>query len=142
MQSPDVFTHSSAVATSQVDRPVTELIQQLSRDGTLLFQQELALAKRELEEKANRFAKNAIALGIGAIVLLIGALVLVAALVLLLGEVMPYWASALVIGGLVSITGVVLVMKAQDNMKHTELTPKRTVDSLRSDLHMMKEAAR
>jgi phosphatidylglycerophosphate synthase len=69
-----------------------------------------------------------------------GVLAVVAAAVLLLVEagVTP-WLAALVIGVLVLILGGALVMAGRSTIAATDLTPRRTIETIRDDATMAKE---
>ena len=95
------------------ERSLRSLIGQLSRDGSLLVQQEMALAKQELTEKASALAKSGAALAVGGLVLYAGLLAIVAAIVLGLALVLPAWVSALLVGVLFAATGAVLLLRGK-----------------------------
>lgn len=128
--------------TSHEERPLRDLVQQLSRDGSLLMQQEMALAKKEIEEKVERLKTQVVSMALGGVALHAGALVILAALTLLLAEAMPAWIAALIVGVVVCVVGYVLVQRGKKKLEHMDLTPKKSMDSVRSDFHMMKEAVR
>ena len=72
------------------DRSVGELFGQLSQDMTLLFRQEVQLARAEMSEKISRVTNNLVSVVAGGFVVYVGALALVAALILVLNDVATY----------------------------------------------------
>jgi len=128
--------------TTVEDRSLRELVAQLSRDGSTLLRQEIALAKTELGESAKRLRQAVVAAATGALVMYAGALTLLAALVLLLGQVMPTWLSALLVGGVVTLVGVVLLGRGKAALDRVEVLPKQAMDNVERDVEMMKEAVR
>jgi hypothetical protein len=124
------------------DQPLREIIGQLSRDGSLLVKQEIALAKLELSEKAARFRTQATVIAAGGIALYTGALALVAGLILLLALAMPAWASALLVGTAIATVGAVLLLRGKNNLEKLDLKPDQTVTNVRQDVDAIKEAAR
>lgn len=138
---PGAFPPSSAAVPAE-DRPLGDLIGQLSRDGSLLIKQEIALAKLELSEKAARLKTQAAFIAAGAIALYTGALALVAGLILLLAEVTPAWVAALLVGTAIATVGAVLLLRGKNNLARLDLTPEKTVSNLRQDVHAVTEATR
>lgn len=124
------------------ERPIRELISRLSADGSLLVQQEMALAKKEIGEKVSKVSKDAGAIAVGGAVLYAGVLTLVGAAVLILALVMPLWLSALLVGLAVSAIGAVLTIKGKNEIAKVDLMPNKSVDSVKTDIRMMKEAVR
>jgi Flp pilus assembly protein TadB len=122
------------------ERSLRSLIGQLSRDGSLLVQQEMALAKQELTEKASALAKSGAALAVGGLVLYAGLLAIVAAIVLGLALVLPAWVSALLVGVLFAATGAVLLLRGKKGLADLDLKPSKTAASVKRDIETMKEA--
>ena len=120
------------------ERPLRELVLQLSQDAARLFEQEIALAKQEAREKVEQLEKGLLAASAGALVLHIGALALVAALILLLAESMPAWAASLVIGGIFCIGGALMLAQGKRSLKRVELTPEKTIKSVQKDVEIIK----
>jgi xanthine/uracil permease len=127
-------------APASADRPLGELLADLSRNLGLLVRQEIELAKTEIQQKTSRLAKDATAVGIGAGIAFAGGLALVAALVLLLVRfgVAP-WVSALLVGGVILVIGYVLINRAIHDMSHTDLTPRQTAESMKENVQWVKE---
>ena len=124
------------------ERPLGELVAQLSRDASRLVQQELALAKAELGEKAVKLKADVGAIVTGGLVLYAGLLTLIAAAVLLLAETVAAWLAALLVGATVTLVGAVLTMRSKKNLEKFEPLPKKSLASVQRDVDMMKEAVR
>ncbi len=124
------------------ERPLGELVAQLSRDASTLVQQEIALAKAELSESAEKLKLGVVSAATGAFVLYAGILTLIAAAVLLLAQAVPSWLAALLVGGTVSVIGSVLVGRGKKSLDRVELLPKKAMHSVEQDVDMMKEAVR
>jgi uncharacterized membrane-anchored protein YhcB (DUF1043 family) len=67
-----------------------------------------------------------------------GFLALVAAAIILLAEVIPWWLSALVIGLLVALVGYLLIQRGLTNLKQENLALQRTIETLRDDAEWAK----
>lgn len=124
------------------ERPLGELVAKLSHDGSLLIQQEIALAKVELGEKARKLKTDVAAMVTGGMVLYTGLLALTAAAVLILAEAMPAWVAALIVGAAVTSVGTLLVLRGKKNLENFDVVPQKTLTSVQRDVDMMKEAVR
>jgi hypothetical protein len=122
------------------ERSLRSLIGQLSRDGSLLVQQEIALAKQELTEKASALAASSAAIAVGGLVLYAGLLTMVAGLVLVLALVLPAWVSALLVGVVLAAAGAVLLLRGKKGLADLDLKPNKTAASVKQDIETMKEA--
>jgi hypothetical protein len=121
------------------DRSLGQLFGDLAQELTTLVRQEIALATTELGEKATRTGRAIGSLAVGGLVAYAGLLALVAAAALLLGQVIPLWAATLVVGLVVGGIGYVLVQRGLTTLKQIELTPRRTVETIKDDVQWAKE---
>ena len=123
------------------DRSIGELFGQLTQDMTLLFRQELQLARAEMTEKISTVTANLVSVLAGGFVAYIGALALVAALILGLHEAanIAPWVSALIVGALFAIVGYMMLSRGMKELKRVDLAPRRTVESLKDDVQWAKE---
>jgi Putative Actinobacterial Holin-X, holin superfamily III len=123
------------------ERPLRELISRLARDASHLVEQELALAKQEVREKADDVQAKLVAASLGVAVLHVGLLAIVAALILLLAEALPSWGAAFLVGALCCIVGGVMFSRSKQQIEQTNLKPVKTIDSVERDVKAIKEAA-
>lgn len=123
------------------DRSLGELFGELSQDMTLLFRQELQLARAEMSEKISHVTSNLVSVITGGFVTYVGALALVAALILGLHELadIPPWVSALIVGALFATAGYVMLNRGLKELKRVDLAPRRTVETLKDDVQWAKE---
>jgi len=118
----------------QDDRSLGELFAELAREVTTLVRQEATLARAELSEKAARIGSNVAALAAGGAVAYAGLLAILAAIIGLLTKVgLEWWASALLVGVVVAAIGGFLVQRSINALKRADLTPRRTLESLKED---------
>ena len=123
------------------DRSIGELFGQLSQDMTLLFRQELQLARAEMSSKISEVTTNLVSVVAGGFVAYVGALALVAALILGLheaAEISP-WVSALIVGVIFAVAGYVMLSRGLKELKRVDLAPRRTVETLKDDVQWAKE---
>jgi len=116
-----------------------ELFGELVTEMTTLIRQEMRLAQIELSDKASRVGKNVGFLAAGGAVAYAGFLAIIAAVILFLGDYMPMWVSALIVGLVVAGIGYMLVQKGLTALKNTDLAPRQTIQSLQEDGAWAKE---
>lgn len=128
--------------TEAADHSITDLLKDLRDEGTLLFRQEIQLAKQEMSEKVARVGRNVgylVAGGLvayaGVVVVLLGLSVLVYAGLTAAGlsHMISGWLAPLIVGGVVALIGFGLVKKAQHTLSEESAVPERTMQSLRED---------
>jgi len=121
------------------ERSLGELFAELARETSNLVRQEVELAKTEVTQKASRVGKDAGVIGVGGAIAYAGFLALLAAVILGFGQFMPLWASALVVGLVVGAIGYFIIQKGRNDLKHADLTPHETIESLKEDTDWAKE---
>jgi hypothetical protein len=131
------------VHTPQDNRSLGTLISELAQDTTTLVQQEVALAKAEMSEKASQVGRGISTLAIGGVILLAGLLALIDFAIYGLAELLPPdlspWLGALIVGVILSVIGYVMLQSGRKEVRTTTLTPERTATSLQRDKEMVKE---
>jgi uncharacterized membrane protein YqjE len=123
------------------ERSIGELFGELSQDMSLLVRQEVQLARLEIEQKASRVGGELGKIATGGLVAYLGALALAAALILVLTQVanIPAWASALLVGGVLAIAGFIMLQGGFRRIRNLDMTPRRTVETLKDDVQWAKE---
>jgi uncharacterized membrane protein YqjE len=122
----------------QSESSLTSLIKRLADQIAHLFATEIDLARAELKQAAADARAGALSLGAGAIVLLVGLIGLMAAAILGLSQVMEPWLAALVVGGAITIVGLIMVMAGKKKLEPSAFAPQRTGDQLREDARLAK----
>jgi hypothetical protein len=123
------------------ERSLGELFGELAQEIGELVRHEMALAKTELGQKASRVGRDVGLLAVGGLIGYAGFLVLLGAAVLLLALVVPLWLAALLVGLVTAAAGYVLVQRGLSALKEADLTPRRTVETLKEDFRWAKEQA-
>ena len=115
------------------DRSLGELLGELTHEITTLVRQEITLARVEMSDKAANIGKQLGLLAIGGALAYSGVLAVVAALVIILAMVVgvSWWASALIVGVVVAAIGGILVKKGLDAIRHQDLVPRQTLETLK-----------
>jgi anaerobic C4-dicarboxylate transporter len=121
------------------ERSLGELFTELTQEARTLVQQEIALAKTELSQKAAVVGRDIAFLAAGAAVAYAGLLAILAAIIIGLATIMPAWLAALLVGIIVAGLGYLLVQKGQSDLKRQNLMPHQTIQTLKEDSEWMKE---
>ncbi|GAA2863473.1 phage holin family protein [Streptosporangium fragile] len=130
------------MTTTKESLSTAELIRQLSEQVSRLVRDELRLARLELAEKGRHAGRGAGLFGGAGVVALLGAGSFVAAVILLLAQVMPAWAAAAVVGAVLSIVAAVLGLLGRRHVAEAAPpTPERTIESVRDDIDAVRERA-
>ncbi len=124
---------SPRAVSSRDQESITDLLRRLMDELATLFRQELALASSEISSAMSRLSRGLISVATGGAVLYAGFLTLLAAGVLALALVVEPWLAALIVGGAVTLIGLVMVMKGKKALEPSDLKPRRSVESLRQD---------
>ena len=123
----------TAFATDDVhERPVKSLVSEFFEQGRQLLRAEARLARAELKAEAKKATAGSGMLAAGGVVLLLGAMALVAFLVIALGNVMPLWASALIVTVVLLAVGAGVAMAGAKRLK-TIHAPTKTIQTLKED---------
>lgn len=123
------------------ERTLGELFGELSQDVALLVRQEARLAKTEMQQKLSNVTTDLVSLATGGVVALVGGLALTAALILLLIDPVGLkpWLAALVVGVVLGVAGWVMLQRGIKDLKRTDPTPRRTVETIKDDIQWAKE---
>jgi len=122
------------------ERSLRQLVADLGTSLSTLFRQEIQLARAETAEKISRAGAAVAAIGAGAILGLAGLIVLLEAIVIAIADAgLPPAAAAAIVGGVVVIVAAILVYVGMRALRATNLAPRRTVDALKRDAHVVEE---
>jgi hypothetical protein len=121
------------------ERPIGELLKQLSEETTTLVKQELDLAKAEVAQKGQQAGKGLGMFG-GAGLMGLGAFgALTAFFILLLDGAVPNWAAALIVAAVYGVIAAVLALQGRNKVKEaTPPVPEQTVESVKEDVQWAK----
>lgn len=130
-------------AAATGDESVAELLKALSTQTTTLVHQEIELAKAELAEKGKRVGIGAGLFGGAGLVAVLALGALVAAAIAGLGEVLPIWLGAVVVGvALLAVAGVLGLAGKSEVKQGTPPVPEQAVESTKEDVAWLKTQAK
>lgn len=125
------------------DKPLGELVQDLSRQTSTLIRQEMRLAQVELAEKGRHASKGAGMFGGAGVVALYGVGALIAAAILGLATVLEPWIAAAAMGvALVLIAGILALTGKKELQEAGPPKPEQALDSVQRDIETVKARAR
>ena len=125
------------------DRPLGELVQDLSRQTSTLIRQEMRLAQAELTEKGRHAGKGAGMFGGAGLVALYGVGALVTAAILGLATVLEPWIAAAAIGaGLLLVAGILALTGKKELNEMGPPKPELAMESMQRDVETVKARAK
>lgn len=133
-------THGAAAAADDDprERPIGELVKDLSSQTSTLVRQELELAKAELQQKGKVAGKGAGMLVGAAVFGLLAMGALTAALIALLDKAMDTWIAALIVMVLWAIVAAVLAKAGQSALKRATPPVPQTIETVKEDVQWAK----
>jgi uncharacterized membrane protein YqjE len=126
------------VTTDARDRPVGDLVKDLSAQTSTLVRKEIELARAELQEKGKVAGKGAGLLAGAAVFGLLAMGALTAGLIALLDKAMATWVAALIVMALWAIVALVLAKAGQKALKRATPPAPQTVETVKEDIQWAK----
>lgn len=126
-------------ATPVPQRSLADILQDILQNLQQIVRAEFRLARVELKEKAQSAAKPASTLATGVVLSLYGLGFLFLAAIYALDRVIPTWASALVVGGLLAIIGFILISGGRQKLKQINPVPQKTVETVKENVQWAKD---
>jgi hypothetical protein len=134
------------VDAAKPDQSLGGLIRELTREISLLFHQEVQLAKTEMTEKAGLVGRTVGALALGGAIALLGGLALLAAVITGLGALLDtflptgvaVWLSPLLVGAALAFYGHSRIQTALATLRHEGVVPKQTTRTLQENTQWLK----
>jgi Putative Actinobacterial Holin-X, holin superfamily III len=124
------------------DRPIGELLKQLSQETTTLVRQEIDLAKAEMSQKGKRAGLGAGMFGGAGVAGLLALVALTIAAIAALDTGMPTWLAALIVGVVwAAIVGVLALQGRQKIQAATPPVPEQAIETTKEDVQWAKTRA-
>ena len=122
-----------------IQRTVSDVLQDILGNVQEIVRSEFKLAKVEVKNKAQRAARPAVVLAVGAAVGFYGLGFLFLAAVYALEIVVATWAAALIVGFLLAIVAGILLSSAQRSLRQIDPKPERTLHTVKENVQWTKE---
>jgi uncharacterized membrane protein YqjE len=121
------------------ERPIGDLLKQLSQETTTLVKQELDLAKAEVAQKGQQAGKGAGMFGGAGVMGFLALAALTAALIMAIDKAVPNWAAALIVAAVYAAIAGVLALQGRNKLKEaTPPVPEQAVESVKEDVQWAK----
>jgi hypothetical protein len=119
---------------------MASLLGGIVNDIQTLIRQEMALAKAEMVREWDKAKTAAGSMAVGAGVLALGGFFLCVTLVCVLAEVagLPWWASFLIVGGVLTVVGGVMFFVGRARAAEVHVVPPQTVETLKEDVQWIR----
>ena len=125
------------------ERPLAELLRQLSEETTRLVRQEIELAKAELTQKGRQAGIGAGLFGAAAAIGFLALAALTTCVILALDAVLPAWLAALVVAVVYAAVAAVLVLRGRAKVRQAvPPVPEQTVETVKEDVQWAKTQMR
>ena len=129
--------------TQLEDRPIGDLVRQLSDQTTTLVRQEIELAKAEMTAKGKQVGIGAGAFGGAGLVGLYAVGAITACLILALSTAVAGWLAALIVGVVyAAIAGVLALIGKKKTQAGAPPVPERAISSTKEDVEWAKTRAK
>jgi hypothetical protein len=114
---------------------IMTLVGGIFRDASDLITKELAAAKLEMREELENVKSTAALMGVGLVALLVGILLLALTVVYLLQEfaALDLWACYAIVGGSVSLLGIIILLFGKQRAAKTSLMPTASIENAKED---------
>lgn len=116
-----------------------QLMTQLSEQTSQLVRDEVQLAKAELKESLKHAGAGAGLFSAAGLFAVSGWAILLAAAVLALGLVLPMWAAALIVAGVLFLIAAIAGLTGKKQIDQASPTPERAVENVKRDIDQVKE---
>lgn len=124
------------------ERPVGELLRELSDQTTTLVRQEIDLAKAELAEKGKTAGTGAGMFGGAGLIGILALASLTACFIGALDTAMPFWLAALIVAAVYGAVAGVLALSGKKKVQEaTPPAPEQTIESVKEDVQWAKSQA-
>ena len=114
------------------------LLRRLADDVGTLLAQEVALLKAETARSIGELKASTASIAVGGAIAFMGGFFLLLAVVYGLSNVVQPWLAALIVGGVVTLVGVIMLSAGRRKLEPAAVAPRRTAAALRKDAEMIK----
>ena len=121
------------------DRSVSEILQDTVRNVQEIVRSEVRLAKTEIREEGVKAKSSLLLLGGGAVTAVFATLFFLITALYALALVMPSWAAALIVGGVLALVATLMLTAGIRQFKQIHPTPDRTVETLKENVEWAKQ---
>jgi hypothetical protein len=136
------YTRDRHATREQGDVSVPTLLRSLAGDATTLTRKEVALARTEVREAISDLKVGIVSSAAGGGVMFAGLLFLMLSVTMALATMMEPWLAALLVGGSVTLFGIILVLTGKKKLEAENYRPERTAKAMHRDQEMLHRRTR
>ena len=118
---------------TQEETSLGDLFSRLSEQASALIRQEIQLAQTEMTRKATKAGRDAAVIALGGLIALGAFFSVIAALILVLAQVMEAWLAALIVAVVLAIAAALLIQYGISKLKQIDPAPRRTIETMREN---------
>ena len=118
---------------TQPEASLGDLFSRLSEQASALIRQEIQLAQTEMTRKATKAGRNAALIALGGLIALGAFFSVIAALILVLAQVMEAWLAALIVAVVLAIAAALIIQYGLSKLKQIDPAPRRTIETMREN---------
>src|SRR4051794_38060681 len=119
---------------------ISSLVGGIINDAQQLIRQEVALARKEIQEELGKAKSAAVSMAAGLALAVVGGLLLCQMLVYLLQDLtgLPLWGCFAIVGGTFLLLAVVLALVARNMVGRIDVVPRQTVETMKENVQWIK----
>jgi hypothetical protein len=119
---------------------MASLLAGIVSDLQTLVREEIALAKAEMMREWDKAKTAAGSMAVGAAVLAVGGFFLCVTVICVLAEVagLPWWASFLIVGGVLTMLGLVLFFTGRNKAAQVHVIPPQTAETMKENVQWIR----
>ena len=118
---------------TQEETSLGDLFSRLSEQAGALIRQEIQLAQTEMTRKATKAGRDAAFIALGGLIALGAFFSVIAALILVLAQVMEVWLAALIVAVVLAVVAALLIQYGISKLKQIDPAPRRTIETMREN---------
>ena len=118
---------------TQEETSLGDLFSRLSEQASALIRQEIQLAQTEMTRKATKAGRDAAFIALGGLIALGAFFSVIAALILVLAQVMEAWLAALIVAVVLAVVAALLIQYGISKLKQIDPAPRRTIETMREN---------
>lgn len=118
---------------TQQEASLGDLFSRLSEQASVLIRQEIQLAQTEMTRKATKAGRNAAFIALGGLIALGAFYSVIAALILVLAQVMEAWLAALIVAIVLAVAAALIIQYGISKLKQIDPAPRRTIETMREN---------
>jgi len=127
---------------TRAERSSSSILSDLWQHTEHLLQQEVALLRADIDRRTDQARRDLVELSLAGGVAYAGALALVACVVLGLSKRLEPWLAALLVGAAALVLGYAMLRHSTHKLAERDLVPRKSLQSLETTTHEIKEALR